>query len=809
MTSGFVLSLLFLVGNLILSLTAAPVGNGEKPVRPHNFRFLIQAVASDGPGFFKTFHLEAVQKGTESQAAGSLVKKDGTPIVELFGKVQVIAKTGTESTRQYLQMLSNAFRADDLRRAADMSEAWGASIVKEIGVILSGVMESETYHGKSHGYASTLHAAAGKPNDDKRKPKYEAHLWAHSTENKFKSEKDKHTLAFMAADTGNHAKHVLAHDLEGWNRIVTHHNSAKEALGSLSKILFEIHQGMGNLIKEHFTSIFDKIPMELKWDVQLTGFYEKHLEPAKKLEPAKESESAKELEPAKEFPGRAEQIMDSVLKSVNAIVPTVFPELGNPVDKFSLTSEEFGKLLSEQSVISAEADPAETKPPQDSFDVRGAFKLGFDITDWIATVPIPGAEEKKNPDTSPAETMDRLSSTLNALKIRKSALSDAETSLTHLLSQIGKEMGTNSDALGGKLKEMISLLNGVDQLGRVVYKDAALYPEQYGVEIDYDGNADLYTTYQEEVRTARAQDAIAEIHPRLNLLLNVAHRVHGHMLAFVRAVSNEDTSPDELIKDIATQRTTFNLKAVNQGSIDSALANSDGSEQLGSQGVFTGINELSAAVKGSSENLVKSYTAPEDAVTERGSDQKDAKDKEKNAARSELSLNLKKMLFNARVASECLLYGRYDVLMVKFKRNFLGLSDKASSETDSQDKKEHEAEAAWCGTTHAWGIKELRSSVIDHFTILGLDSNADADAVGKAVAAKKKRYEEKQQKALKETDNLTPNRYPRILDQITAAERELAAEEIADYKGKLDSHINAIAERIKNLATATSDGPAA
>ena len=160
MTSGFVLSLLFLVGNLILSPTAAPVGNGEKPVRPHNFRFLIQAVASDGPGFFKTFHLKQVKDWKESQAAGSLVDKDGNPIAALFGKVQVIAKTGTQSTRQYLQMLSNAFRADDLRRAADMSEAWEASIVKEIGVILSGVGQSSVHHTNSHEYAKQLHTAA-------------------------------------------------------------------------------------------------------------------------------------------------------------------------------------------------------------------------------------------------------------------------------------------------------------------------------------------------------------------------------------------------------------------------------------------------------------------------------------------------------------------------------------------------------------------------------------------------------------------------------------------------------------------------
>ena len=790
MTSGFVLSLLLLVGNHILSPTAAPVGNGEKPVRPHNFRFLIQAVAKEGPGFFDTYHAVKVMKRIESQAAGTLVDIDGAPIPALFGKVQVIAKTGTESTRQYLQMLSNAFRADDLRRAADMSEAWTASIVQEIAVILSGVKESGTYHGESQGYAKQLHGEAKAKAGSAPIP--QSRLEGGSGQIVFKE--PVLSLKEMADNAG---KHATADRAEHFGKIAGHHEGAAEALSTLRGGLTSISEQMGKLLEDHFKKVLDDYSdvavdkrFEIKW---ADGFG------------TSRSQVYNELTGDQKTAGTREIISGSFSEAVGAFFSTAFSSPPNPADTFDKVNNKINPFPAE--VYDGSGTKATTGlSAEDPFDVEESTKLGIYITDLIAygSVGDNSAEFDaflKITDTSPAETMDRLSSTLNALKIRKSALSDAETSLTDLLEKIGVQMGENSKALGEKLNDMTSLLDRVDQLGRVVYKDAALYPEQYGVEIDYDGSVDLYDEYRTEVEKAREQDAIAEIHPRLNLLLNVAHRVHGHMLAFVRAVTDKDTFSDELNKDIIAERSNFKIKGV--------LAESSGSEQLGSQGVFTGINDISAAVQKSLGGVVGSYSPQQSDTSDSGSNPKMNQEEEKNSARSALSLNLQRMLVNARVASGCLLYGRYDVLMVKFKRNFLGLSDKASSETDSQDKKEHEAEAAWCGTTHAWGIKELRSSVIDHYTILGLDSNADADAVGKAVAAKKKRYEEKQQKALKETDNLTPNRYPRILDQITAAERELAAEEIADYKGKLDSHINAIAERIKNLATATSDGPAA
>jgi hypothetical protein len=65
--------------------------------------------------------------------------------------------------------------------------------------------------------------------------------------------------------------------------------------------------------------------------------------------------------------------------------------------------------------------------------------------------------------------------------------------------------------------------------------------------------------------------------------------------------------------------------------------------------------------------------------------------------------SLSKSLINARVASQCLLYGRYDVLMKKIK-----LLTGTVAGTDETDRS-HEAEKSWCGSTFALGKQQLTS----------------------------------------------------------------------------------------------------
>jgi hypothetical protein len=228
----------------------------------------------------------------------------------------------------------------------------------------------------------------------------------------------------------------------------------------------------------------------------------------------------------------------------------------------------------------------------------------------------------------------------------------------------------------------------MEDLAQAVFTDVARYPADYHVEIDFDAEADLYESYKKQVQE---KDDLISTHARINLLVNVAFRVHGHILGFFRSYTGQ------------------------------SAVNSENELPTGEHGVASSLLEQSQALPGRLEmsrntNEFDIANAEKDIeIKVRKADESDVENAEKD-----VSTFLKS---EPTRGSKCLLYGRYDVLMQKLKQTTVD-ADAHSAEKDLV-----------CKETQELGLKELRASAMNHFVILGLDS--DAENVEEAFQARR------------------------------------------------------------------------
>jgi DnaJ-domain-containing protein 1 len=170
-----------------------------------------------------------------------------------------------------------------------------------------------------------------------------------------------------------------------------------------------------------------------------------------------------------------------------------------------------------------------------------------------------------------------------------------------------------------------------------------------------DDNVDHYDIYAAAVHEMRAKNAIAETHPRINLLVNVARRVHAHMLGLLSSLKFNGETPDEVHANI------LNLPF----------------PALTSQNFFDSNQDAVARVQKLISDSVK----------------------------------------NAHNAPKCLLYGRFDVFMRMLKRvNSLAvrsgdMSEQAKLDINVSDMDEKEL----CGNTHSIGLSRL-NDILAHLT---------------------------------------------------------------------------------------------
>lgn len=440
-------------------------------------------------------------------AASTLDSSQGSPN-GLFSQSDKITKKQTNDARINLQDLGDAYRNDDIREATHMKEAWDNTIIQELKLIANAISDELAFHKQSGESAETI-----------LKQKDSDEVKTYFFDPIFKFEKGKRTLAEKVSQDVLVGRR--SHSDENWQEIVKHHASSAEALEEVRAKLDQIMSKMNDLFDMHL----------------------------KMIETEKENVRFRPDGPASVQSGTGES----------------------------------STFLNEPYTI------AEVSKANDAFNEEEAGKLGAYIVDLIAARGSasdnkPGLGEFLNlQGGSPAETMDRLTTLLNFLYIRKMAQIDAKKNLIKLLKEIAVLMdlnkkdesantgGAHNGGLEASLAGLVTQLSNLEEYAKVVYADVARYPpvtidgKEYQVVTEDDENVDHFEQYKKDVEDSKAKDAFAEMHPRVKLLVNVARRMHSHMLGFVADTrSKEWLGTTEIAVASSEQLTAGNLQTLKE-----------------------------------------------------------------------------------------------------------------------------------------------------------------------------------------------------------------------------------------------------
>ena len=574
----------FVVGLLIFVVAKSHRNLITGRVVPH-VRLLIQSVSQSNPQTFGLFVLNKVEQGEFCQAASSLItggKQSPRNKLPLFNELLPLLQDGTESTRTHLQTLADYFKRDDLRRAGQMKYIWEKTILEEVRTIEEVLTQEIQYHSTSLKSAKTLYDKAndvGTSGEEKKK--------AHENlyENGFKSVDENYKLD-VKANEGNIENPLIgihSHKIENWKAILEHHTKAGSMLLKSAESLGKFSTDLGEIFASHVSDIERGTEYILKWS----------------------------------------------------------PEAQIPHEVTSYELADIGA-----SAYTTDLD--EQKSTDDGFEEKKANQLGSHIVDLIADADSTSRDASRSTgsrfeaflglDGSPAETMDRLVTTLEILHVRQMALRDAEKSLNGLLQVIGSKMISNKQKSDELIEELGKLLEDAKSIALAVVSDVKRYPKGYNVAINTGSDENLFDQYTKRISEQKTKDALLEFHARTNLLVNSAYQVHVNMLGFQEALKGAEPSNTE------TAYTT----------ILSFLTN-DVETQLGK------FNSQSPESIRKAREIIQAA------------------------------------LVNARSASECLLYGRFDVLNRNLQRALE--SDSAPTQQGTS------ATIQWCTTTHALGIR--------------------------------------------------------------------------------------------------------
>ena len=317
-----------------------------------------------------------------------------------------------------------------------------------------------------------------------------------------------------------------------------------------------------------------------------------------------------------------------------------------------------------QALLAAEAYAPSAGSSSDAFD-------GFTDSSALGHAVIVAVRGGSNFDDfitatsgSPSETMDRLTTTLNVLQVRRLGLADAKRSLLNLLGLVKDLMIKVREGFTGSLTKIVKDLDDLKDKANYVYLDAAKFP---GVKIEADqadSDADVQLeTHLTELKAFVGSDAHGELGPRINLIVNVLRRLHGHLYAFVAA--HQDSVP----------------------------AGEDPSTKVPTADGMAGITTKLMTVP---EIIEKSFFLPTGGATAGASDDAPAPVVDVKAAEGAI----REARTNSRKVSECLLYGRIDSLLKREKSPNVLTEGVETASTD----------ADLCSATHAAGgaiMKEL------------------------------------------------------------------------------------------------------
>lgn len=572
-------------------------------VRPHP-RFLIQSITMETPVHFDEYMHNQIEQEEYCQAPGDLFTKQAAKAHVLYINQVREATEAVASTRQYIKKFEGLTRADTLRSASEIKSVWGETVINELKIMIQAVdAKKELYKSRLDHILKTTKQTISEGTypesitvDVPRDSKVEpiSHLANKS---------------WFTLDHHPTAETIDSHSNESWVAMYKAYLEAKKNLEDLSKSLSDISGGAKTVVEQHVKNVRTNNDLKIRWNTSVPTVIER---------------TEKSLNLHDYLP----QKYDPVATGVNPDGSENQSD-GSGAQKENVPSDFFGSN-------------------QDQALAKSAVWL--EEGEFNALI--------KASSGSVSETLTRLTVVLSALHVRRLGLVDAKTLLSALLKSIMGAM----DTLRG---EIVAELGGISvKLGELagdaqkVYRQANLFP---GVQLDagyLKGDQDEIDVFEAKLKEAVAENAHSEIPHRINLVANVMHRLHAHLLAFLVAHQGAVSFPD----------------------VQSAQENNGKPFTFDTSNAGTEYNEVKTSILSAKDAFFELLG--------------------KNAATSLTPESIQKMKEvlskhqeRSRVASECLLYGRVDALGRNLPRHD---SDQQGAPKTVDDV---------CKTTHALGTK--------------------------------------------------------------------------------------------------------
>ena len=520
-------------------------------IKPHA-RFLIQSVLES-----KTATRYNLEKKTEvdndafCQPASTFLTVGSKQTHEYFTKQVDSAVTASKATRSFLSDLEDLSRRDDVRRALQMQEIWGSTIIAELTQVKKAVDEKIAAYTKQVEHLDTAKGKA-RPAD----PTQHLQVSTANKLSKWSTSQSEESLATMAAEGTDSLHSVLAHTDEEWGSFKKSYDAALVKLGTLSKGIQTLSSDAATIFGEHVNDILTADDYKLKWSASADG-------------------------------------VDAVGTRKGLSAGSVPTDLAVDAAAYNYKSGDKAKN-------------------EDDFDDEKAASLGKAIVARVAglTGEPPGQtfEAFIKAEGSPSETMDRLTTTLNVLQIRRLGLMDAKKSLVDLLKKVNEKMGMIHGQMIAKMAQVETGMVETNKYARVVYADAKKFANVDINEglLDMDGK-DPLDTMMDELRKLDGTDAHAQIPMRIKLSVNQLYRLHAHLLAFIDAVKSTGSGES--------------FKLVNSNIED----------------IVKQVGELNTQLQATEAPKAVQYSA--------------------------IKTQLEEWNAQSRIAADCLLYGRMDALM--------------------------------------------------------------------------------------------------------------------------------------------------
>ena len=465
-------------------------------IRPHA-RFLIQSVVENPTENLAKFQAGGVSKGQYCQASSSLVTSDGKQALPLFNGLLESVKESVSSTRKSLSLISDNTKKDDVRRAQQMGILWNDSIISELNGIIAGI---EARAGR-FGAETVKNVNLLKEKSQKLEGKEVSEIFPKSANKQFASSADQHDVNVKAA--------TVAADAEGkdevtpaalspaeYQAMAEDYEKANKDLTALKGKVSELVERAKAIMTSHETGVKTGLQYQLKWmDVE---------DPAKNLD--------------------------------------------------GLTSS-----FSNLDEVQYKSEPS--KSSEDSFEEADSESLGKKIHELIARVSASSDEKTKfedfkefvsAPTSSEVERLDRLSSTLNILVLRKLGMNDAMQSLNDLLTAVKAEAKKLNDELtkqaeddsAGLFIRIGKELQSLEAKAKTVYTEASALPNvEINPQLVESDTIDNLDRHMATLAGFVGTDAHGEFLPHVNLIVNVLWRAHGHMLAFLEEYQSASLAP--------------------------------------------------------------------------------------------------------------------------------------------------------------------------------------------------------------------------------------------------------------------------